>query len=156
MRATTKKLLILTLTLCLTSTALGQIRDKLKISYDNFKDWTFIRLKIKEIPRAADYEDDYTEISLFVGHQGKEPRRYDGNEIVLLGFYRSGKEWRFLNDHDLQVMCGENHIPVKSTYKSAIDKGRCKETIMTPLKLGDLRLYLEKNQDEGVLSIVEK
>ena len=79
---------------------------------NKFKDSTLITIDFKELPGGD--RDDYSVISLYVGHKGKTPRNYNGNETVSLAFFRSGKEWRFLNHHDLQIMCGEELASLSS------------------------------------------
>jgi hypothetical protein len=121
-----------------------QISDKPEVEYDKFKDRTHIALDFKELPG----ENDYSLISLFTGHEGKAKRKFDGSEAMGLSFYRSGKEWRYLRHHEIQMMCGDEHIMGRNpSYRSNTDKGSCKETLTIHFTLRTLKRYLEKNQD---------
>ncbi len=123
---------------------LSQISDKPEVEYDKFKDNTHIAIDFKELPG----EEGYSLISLYTSHAGKARKKFDGSERVGLSFYRSGKEWKYLNHHDIQIMCGDEHIPVRlPSYKSEIDKGSCKETFNVHFTLKSLKRYLQTDKD---------
>jgi hypothetical protein len=131
-------------TLVLALSLYFQVSDKPEVEYDKFKDRTHIAIDFKELPG----EKGFSLISLHTGHEGKSRKEFDGSESMGLSFYRSGKGWRYLTHHEIQMMCGDDHIPVLNpSYKSDTDKGSCKETLTVHFTLKTLRKYLEKDQD---------
>lgn len=130
--------------LVLALSGLSQASDKPEVKYDKFKDRTHISIHLKELPG----EEGYSNITLAAGYEGKGPKTFDGSEGILLGFYRSGKSWKYLSHHDVELMCGSDHIPVRNpSYSSNMDDGECNESMYVHFTLNTLRKFLEKNED---------
>src|SRR5208337_5359788 len=131
-------------TLVLALSLYFQVSDKPEVEYDKFKDRTHIAIDFKELPG----EKGFSLISLYSGHEGKSRKEFDGSESIGLSFYRSGKGWRYLTHHEIQMMCGDDHITVRNqSYKSDTDKGWRNGILTGPFTLKTWGRYLERIKD---------
>jgi len=133
--------------LVLVLSLVSQVSDKPTVKYDKFKDRTHIAIDLKELPG----EDGYSNITLATGYKGKGPQTFDGSVGILLAFYRSGKGWKYLSHHDVELMCGSDHIPVRNpSYSSNTDDGECNESLAVHFTLNTLKKFLQNNEDWDV------
>ena len=126
---------------------IAQVSDKPRIKYDKFKDRTFISIDLMKVPG----EEGYSNISMNTGHAGKNPKKIDEDGWINVHIYRSGKNWRYLRDHDVAVMCGDDHIPFwkdkEPSYDHDMDDGDCNESVGMTFSLETMKRFLAKNQD---------
>lgn len=133
--------------LVLVLSLVSQVSDKPRIKYDKFKDNTYVAIDLMKVPG----EEGYSNISMIASQKGKNPKKFDEDGWITIHLYRSGKDWRYLRDHETAVMCGDDHIPFwngkEPSYEHDIDDGDCNESVGMTFSLDTMKSFLAKNQD---------
>ena len=134
--------------LVLILTLVSQVSDKPTIKYDKFKDRTFISIDLMKLPGE---EDGYSNVSVHTSLKGKNPKKIDEDGWISIHIYRSGKNWRYLRDHETAIMCGDDHIPFwhdrVPSYNHDMDDGDCNESVGMTFSLETMKSFLAKNRD---------
>jgi hypothetical protein len=115
-----------------------------QVKYDEVHDSTHISLSLGKLPD----EVYYSSVAIWAFHHGKPPAKFHENRLVYLDIYRRGKGWRFMSNHDVNILVRNKHITLSGrSYKPDIDSGYCYEHIVLGIRLKIVKEFLAKRQD---------
>ena len=122
------------------------------VTYDKFDDRTRIRLQLD----AFEIEDDTWNISMSTSYAGKEPYHFNDSHLVQMVITKTGDDWKLLKYHDLKMMVGDDRIPHSVDQFRASEKKYCSEQVITKIRLGDMKEFLEKGADWEIKIGIQK
>jgi hypothetical protein len=124
-----------------------QVSDKPKVRYDKIEDVTYIDLEFKDVPVRQGFHID---AQLFAKHDGDVRKNFAASDHVRLGFARYGTKLKYQNDHDVEILCGPELVPILSVdymFNEPKEFRACQEYISVYLKFGTLKKFLERDRD---------
>ncbi len=137
---------MLTSSLILALSLIGQLPEGMAVKYDKFYDRIALIMRLGEIPGFG--EKEYVSVTLMYSHKGKNPTqlyKYLDSRFLI---YRRGEGWKYLTYHDVIMMVGEYHITrKKQSYTSKTADGECVEQMAAYLTWEELTKTLAQDKD---------
>jgi len=101
-----------------------------EVHYDKFENNTFIHVNPIKYPLTDDRGGDLY-VTLMATHTGKGRPTELSNDVCLI-ITRIGREWEYLTDHKMSIVCGDLRLlHPGDKYTSELKHGDCWETIQT-------------------------
>ena len=127
--------------------------SEIRVKYDKFDDQTVISTNLGKIPGCDAKKSD---IMLIVSHEGRNAKKFT-DAMLLVVLSRSDEDFAWKDDtiHEVQMMCGDDHIPIfnlsgappYARYESKTYGATCTETFFVDLNLRKSKEFLKTNKD---------
>jgi hypothetical protein len=121
-------------------------QSDIETEYDKFYDYTDYTLKLGRVVEDEDFAGVHT-FSVSATHRGKDRKAIADSDTFDLMIMRRGRTWRYLKDHKVIVMEGDNRFVIETNYDSDVGSNAVYEFFHIRVALEEAKNRLKSGKD---------